>query len=214
MSAHAKTVIAALVAVVITALQAWPIIQGGGFHLITALPVACAVVGAILTHVVPNVPELPWAKAVVSGALALLTALATFVGQHPSGITAGTLLTVAAGAFLVWFVPNLPPVVSVGGSPLLSHLAAVPAPSPAPAPARSSVVSEALRLLTTDPAPAPVVVPAPPFDLSATQPIPVVRADPPAPVVSSMAVADLPNPVAPADPAAQIIAAGSPATHA
>lgn len=112
MSAHAKAVLASLAATVIVAVQAWQIFTVGGFRPVDLLPIATAVVGALLTYVVPNVPELPWAKTVVHGAAAVLTALATFVGSHPSGVTIANVGTVAVFSFLVWYVPELGPLAA------------------------------------------------------------------------------------------------------
>lgn len=106
MSAHAKTVAASFAAVLITAITAWQSL-GGGLRLVDLLPVAVIVLGAVQTHVIPNVPELPWAKSVVAGSSSILAAVATYVAADPSGYTAAKLLTVASGAFLVWFVPEL-----------------------------------------------------------------------------------------------------------
>lgn len=107
MSQYAKSVIAAFAAVVFAGITAWQQIVGGGpFRPVDIIPLAVVIVGAVNTAVVPNVPELPWAKTVVHGSAAVLSALATVVAADPSGVTASKLLTVAASSLLVWFVPE------------------------------------------------------------------------------------------------------------
>lgn len=165
MSRNAKSVIAACAAVVITGIQAWQVATAGGFRPVDLLPVATAVVGAVLTRVVPNVPELPAAKAWVAGALAVLTALSTFVGDHPSGVTAANLLTVAAGALLTWYVPELAP--SPPGPDGVPDISSLPKPPPDP----PVEITDALRAL--DQHPAAVAAPEPP-----TAPMPAVTPAP------------------------------------
>lgn len=152
MSQHAKSVVAAFGAVVFVAITAWQQATAGGFRRVDLIPLAVVVVGAVQTHVIPNVPELPWAKSVAAGSAAVLSALATLVASDPSGVTAGKLLTVAASAFLVWFVPEfggpeLAPVVDG------AHVVTDAAPRPAQAPADLGKIGRDLIALAQEHAP-------------------------------------------------------------
>jgi hypothetical protein len=140
MSAHAKSVMAALAAVIFAGITAWQSATADGFAWSDLIPIAVVVVGSVQTHVIPNVPELPWAKAVVAGSSAVLAGLATVVAADPSGVTVGKLITVGAGAFLVWFVPELeddPGEVDPEPDPVV---VAAPPPVPGPATAPMAVV--------------------------------------------------------------------------
>jgi outer membrane lipoprotein SlyB len=57
-SAYAKSIVGALAAVLIAGINAWHQVGGGMFRPITLIPVATAVAGAVLTYLVPNVPQL------------------------------------------------------------------------------------------------------------------------------------------------------------
>lgn len=103
---YAKALVASLVAVAYAALLAWQAATGDGFQLLDVIPLGLAVVGAVLTYVVPNVPELPVAKVVVQGALSVLAALSTLLTEHPAGVDATALIVTAVGALLVYQVPN------------------------------------------------------------------------------------------------------------
>lgn len=182
MSQHAKSVIAAMAVVIVSGVQAWQLATVGGFRAVDLLPVATVIVGAVLTRVVPNVPELPWAKTVVHGALAVLTALSTLVGSHPAGITAATLLTVAASTFLVWFVQEYLPAVPAAALAALSTAAAAAASGHADLGEITDALSQLQQL---DPAPtAPIPAPSRPLPIEAealaattsTQAFPAVQA--------------------------------------
>lgn len=139
MSAHAKSVMAALAAVIFTGITAWQSVTADGFAWSDLVPLAVVVVGSIQTHVIPNVPELPWAKAVVSGSSAVLAGIATVLSPDPAGVTVGKLVTVGAGAFLVWFVTELEPAEEIDPEP--DPVAAVaPPPVPGPVTAPMAVV--------------------------------------------------------------------------
>lgn len=140
MSQHAKSVIAAFVAVVYVAITGWQQVTTGGFRWADLLPLAVIVVGAIQTYLAPNVPELPWMKALVAGSAAVLSALATLVAQDPAGVTASKLLTAGAGAFLVWFVPEfgyLPATTT--GAHLITDAPTSAAPTTTPAAAAAPI---------------------------------------------------------------------------
>lgn len=108
MSEYAKSLVAAVAAVLIATITAWQLVVDDGFQLVDLLPVASAALGAVLTFVVPNVPELGTAKAWVHGALAIVTALSSFVTDHPAEVNVANLLVAGLGTLLVWYVPNLP----------------------------------------------------------------------------------------------------------
>lgn len=107
-SAYAKSIVGAVAAVLIAAITAWQSATSDGFQLVDLIPVGIALAGALLTYVIPNVPELPAAKAWVSAVLAVLTALSTgLTGLSPKADAVQTVFALA-GAFLTWYVPNLP----------------------------------------------------------------------------------------------------------
>jgi fluoride ion exporter CrcB/FEX len=108
-SAYAKSIVGALAAVLIAGINAWHQVGGGMFRPITLIPVATAVAGAVLTYLVPNVPQLPWAKGAVAGVLGVLTALSTYLEGTPASVSVSSLIVVALGALATWYVPNLPP---------------------------------------------------------------------------------------------------------
>lgn len=182
MSQYAKTLVAAVAAVLIAGVDAWQSVTAGApFRPIDVLPIAVAVAGAVLTYVIPNVPELPAAKAVVSGVLAVLTAAATFATGHPADVTLLNLIVAGLGALLTWYVPNLPApdvLLAVGkaaGDAATGHadLADVTAALSAAVQLDPTIAAQVAAA-----APAPVTAPIP----AAPAPIPAAPA-PAAPVV-------------------------------
>lgn len=108
MSQYAKSIVAAVAAVLIAGIQAWQVaVDGRPFRLIDGLPIIVAIVGAFLTYLVPEVPELEKAKTWVAGAFAILTALATFTTGHPADVTVLNLIVAGLGAAVTSYVPNL-----------------------------------------------------------------------------------------------------------
>lgn len=106
MSTYAKALVASLVAVVYAGLTAWQAATGDGFQVLDLFPLGLAVAGAVLAYVVPNVPQLPAAKAVVQGVLSVLAALSTLVADNPAGVDATAVLVTIVGALLVYQVPT------------------------------------------------------------------------------------------------------------
>lgn len=106
MSAYAKSIVSALVAVLYATLVVYQSATGDGLQLLDLLPVLVALFGAVLTYVVPNVPQLPWAKAVVNGALTVLAALTQLTADGTSGVTLVAVLVSVVGALAVYQVPN------------------------------------------------------------------------------------------------------------
>lgn len=148
---RAKSVVAAVAATVLAGITAWQTYSRDGFTWADVAPVAVAVLGVIGTDLIPNTGNQPVAKAIVHGALAVASAVTTVIAADPSGYTAAKLLTVAAGAFLVWFVPELAPAVKVIEGEVAADVSASMGPD----------------------LPAAPVVPAP-RDLSETQPFQAV----------------------------------------
>lgn len=109
LSPHAKSVVAGLVAAALAGMTAWQSLGAGQLRAADVLPVVLAVLGALQVHLVPNVPDLPWAKALVSGSTAVASALAAVIASDGGGLTAAKAATVGVGAFLVWFTPELEP---------------------------------------------------------------------------------------------------------
>jgi hypothetical protein len=108
MSAYAKSIVSAIVAVLYATLVVYQSVTGDGLQLVDLLPVLIALFGALLTYVVPNVPQLPWAKAIVNGALTVLAALSQVFASGTSGVTLVAVLVSVAGALAVYQVPNSP----------------------------------------------------------------------------------------------------------
>lgn len=106
MTTYAKSLIAILVAVAYAVLLAWQAATGDGFQILDVLPVATALGGALLTYLVPNVPQLPWAKAAVNLVLGVLAALTQLFADGASGVTATAVLISVVGAIAVYQVPN------------------------------------------------------------------------------------------------------------
>lgn len=115
LSPAAKAKVAAASAVALAAITAWQAVTADGFTPLDLVPVVAAAAGAACTDLVPNTPGQPKAKAIVHWALSAVAAVASAVAAlsaaDPGGETAAKLLTVAVGAFLVWYVPEAAPVV-------------------------------------------------------------------------------------------------------
>lgn len=75
MSQHLKAIVAALIAVVYAGLLAWQAASGNGFQAVDLFPLTAAVGAAVLTYLVPEVPELRNAKAIVMGVLQAVAAV-------------------------------------------------------------------------------------------------------------------------------------------
>lgn len=136
LSPHAKSVVAGLAATALAGVTAWQSLAAGHLRAADLLPVVLAVLGALQAHVVPTVPELPWAKAGVAGAGAVASAVATVVAQDPGGVTAAKVSTVALGAFLVWLVPEQTPKPPPPAPPAWDPSATQPMPAVLDAPGR------------------------------------------------------------------------------
>lgn len=138
MSPYAKSIVGAVAAVLIAGITAWQTATSDGFQLVDLLPVVIALAGALLTFVVPNVPELPAAKGVVAGALAVLTALSTGLTGLSAKADAVQVIFAVAGAFLTWYVPNLPAQnlmtapADAAGVHQVTDVGAAPAADPTP----------------------------------------------------------------------------------
>lgn len=160
MSAYAKSVVAAVAAVLIAGVTSWQAAAADGFRLVDLLPIGIAVASATLTYLVPNVPELPWAKAAVSGVLAVLTAVATVVTGHTAQVDVANLLIAGLGALLTWYVPNLGPSIDVGAATksLMTRLVERTAPVPL-SPATGPEFVDELRNLERADATAPIPIP-------------------------------------------------------
>lgn len=165
LSPAAKSKLAAAAAVVMAGVTAWQLATSDGFTWLDVVPVVAAVAGAAAVDLIPNSSGQPKAKAIVHWSLsavsAVASAVAALVASDPAGVTAVKLLVTGAGAFLVWYVPELASDVHViegevdSGGPVAKVLgtvaadvsrwmgpdlaapaaAARPAPDPAPAPA-------------------------------------------------------------------------------
>lgn len=147
---HAKAIVAALVAVVVVGVTTYQSVASGGFRWVDLVPVAAAVIAAVQTKLVPNVPELPWAKSAVQLGAAVVGAISVVVAADPTGVSVAKIGTVVVGAFLVWFVPEAAPFVAELENPA--------APVEIPGSDQSALASIAV----------------PDLPLDATQPIPVV----------------------------------------
>lgn len=133
LSPHAKAITQALVAIALTAITAYRVSVTGKLTVIDALPVAVAVLAAIQVHLVPNL-GLSWAKALISGASAVVGAVATFAASDPSDMTFAKIAVVAGGSFLVWWVPEFQPEIaqiedSIGKHAVTVNLTANAAPA-------------------------------------------------------------------------------------
>lgn len=110
LSPGAKAKVASGAAVVLAGVTAYQVATRGGFSWWDLIPVLAAALGTACTDHVENTLTRPAAKAVVHGALsacaAVSAALAALVGPEPVGVSLTKLLVVAAGAFLVWYVPE------------------------------------------------------------------------------------------------------------
>lgn len=161
MSVYAKSVVAAVAAVLIAGVQAWQVTVGGQpFHLIDLLPVLTAAVGAFYTYLVPEVPELLRAKTWIAGGFAVLTALSTFVTGHPADVTVLNLLIAGLSAAVVHVVPNaavLAALLPAAADAVSGH-------------ADLGEITDALKQLEHEDAAAPSP------DLTGTAPIPAVPA--------------------------------------
>ena len=108
MSTYAKSIIAALVAAAYAVLLAWQAATGDGYQTLDVLPVAAALGGAVLTYLVPNVPQLPWAKTAVQLVLGIVAALSQLFADGASGVSLAAVLITVVGAVSVYAVPNSP----------------------------------------------------------------------------------------------------------
>lgn len=106
MTAYRKAIVAALIAVLYAGLLAYQGAAGDGLQPLDALPVLAAVLGAVLTYLVPNVPQLPWAKTAVNSALGVLAALSQVFADGTNGVSVTAVLVSVIGALLVYEVPN------------------------------------------------------------------------------------------------------------
>jgi hypothetical protein len=113
-SKYAKAVVAALLAVLQVALLAWQAHTGDGFQALDLIPVSTAVAGAVLTYLVPNVPQLPWAKAAVTTVIQILAALEVLYQNGPVGVNVTAVLVAVIGAVVVYQVPNASAVRPAG----------------------------------------------------------------------------------------------------
>lgn len=112
MSNYAKTIVASVAAVLLAGVTSWQTISyGAPFRLVDALPIAVAVVSAVLVYLVPNVPELPWAKGGVSAILAVLTAASTALVGNNAHVDVAAAVVAGLSALATWYVPNLAPAV-------------------------------------------------------------------------------------------------------
>ena len=121
---RAKSIVAAVAAVVLTGITAWQAMTAGGFRWLDIVPVVAAVLGAVQTDLIPNTAAQPVAKAIVHGGFAVASAAAAVIAADPTGVTAAKLLTVGAGALLVWFTPEL----DTKAGPLLAAVAPLAQP--------------------------------------------------------------------------------------
>lgn len=113
MSKYAKSLVASLIAVLYAGLTAWQANVGSGhFHAVALFPVTAAVGAAVLTYVIPNVPELPYAKAVVTGVLQAVAALAVL--YQDGGVTSNVVAALLAivSTVVVHQVPNAVPATA------------------------------------------------------------------------------------------------------
>lgn len=165
---HAKAIVSALVAVALAGFTAFQSVDAGHFTPLDAVPVAVAVVAALQTKLIPNL-GLAWAKAAINVGAAVVTAVAAVVAD-PTNVSAAKISIAAVGAFLVWFVPELGPLVPVVEAASTGKHGAAAVTLPSPAPVTVAVLNSAQ----------PVNQP-----LDATQPFPAVTDDPaPAPAVA------------------------------
>lgn len=162
LSPHAKAVISALVAVVITGFTTYQGVTNGHFQPVDVIPVAVAIIAALQTKLIPNI-GLSWAKAAINVGSAVVTAVAA-VAADPTNISVSKIAVAAVGAFLVWYVPEAAPAVAALDAaekiPAAPPVAQVTVVNPAPAPVAGDPVAQALAALRT------------PTDV--TQPLPVV----------------------------------------
>lgn len=163
MSAYAKTIVAAVAACLLAGVTSWQTIAAAApFRPVDALPIACAVLGAVLVYVVPNVPELPAAKGIVSAVLAALTAVSTVLVGNNAHVDVAAAIVAGLGALATWYVPNLAPELGALGA-----AAGVAAKAAAGQPVDADDITDALRQLEQldpaiaqaddHPAPAPAV---------------------------------------------------------
>lgn len=211
LSPQAKAKVAAAAAVALAAITAWQGVTADGFTLIDLVPVVAVTAAAMATDLIPNTPGQPKAKAIAHWALsavaAVASAVAAFAATDPAGATAVKLLTVAAGAFLVWYVPELAPAVAP-----IEHTGRVTA---------ADVAAIAVELAPGEHAdgmtPDLPVQPAPPVDeqadiVTALHAFDAAPPDAPTPTYDQVA-ADLATPAVVAAPAAAIPVPAAPLTR-
>lgn len=107
LSRHAKAVVAAVVAVLYAGLLAWQTATGNnGFQPTDLFPVTAAVGAAILTWLVPILPEFPHAKTLVAGFLQAIAAVGVLYENDGVAPNVAAVLLAVAGTVAVHTVTN------------------------------------------------------------------------------------------------------------